>query len=498
MDHAFDRIPHAFARAHLLLWLQVAPDGRHVVAHSAHSDPIARHNAAVRLCGDPERVDWQERDGEALATAIDAAYEAHAARTATRADGTRASAGMAEAALADSSSERDAAAELERSLAQAERDLLSTQGKAPLIQLVDRILFDCLSRGASDIHLQPTADSLLIRRRVDGVLDAGQRVSIALHRPLASRIKVMARLDVAEQLVPQDGRASVTIGTRSIDLRISTIPTAYGERIVIRLLDRTRQPAALAELGMPDEVAAAFAAASMRANGLVLVTGPTGSGKTTTLYAALRALDSTSRNLMTIEDPIEYELSGDEVRVSQAQVNLKKGVSFATGLRHILRQDPDVIMVGEIRDAETAKVAIQAALTGHLVFSTLHTNDALTAVTRLTDLGIEPYLIADALSLVLAQRLVRTCCRMCGGSGRAGGDAACATCAGSGMKGRTGLFEMAVIDQECRERIAARATLDEMRLLARQRGWRTLSMEGQRLVADGRSTAAEVARVVNS
>jgi general secretion pathway protein E len=328
------------------------------------------------------------------------------------------------------------------------------------------------------------------------VLDPGRPVPQGLFKALVGRIKVIGRMDVAERLVPQDGRTSLRIGERAIDVRISTIPTAYGERVVLRLLDSGSQLLDMPALGMPAHIVAPFAGAAGRSSGIVLVTGPTGSGKTTTLYATLRSLQATELNIMTIEDPIEYELSSLGIPISQSQVNPKKGVNFANGLRHILRQDPDVIMVGEIRDAETARIAIQASLTGHLVFSTLHTNDAVTAVTRLIDLGVEPYLVASSLSAVLAQRLVRTCCATCGGKRRVD-ETPCATCHGTGYKGRTGLFELLSVDEPLRGAITRGAGLDELRGLARAGGMRSLGDEGAALMAAGRTTADEVERVVH-
>nr|MBA3708093.1 type II/IV secretion system protein [Planctomycetota bacterium] len=288
----------------------------------------------------------------------------------------------------------------------------------------------------------------------------------------------------------------VVIGERTIDLRISSLPTAYGERMVLRLLDSTNHLCDFPRLGMPELIARPFLEAARRASGIILVTGPTGSGKTTTLYSTLRQLDSRERNIMTIEDPIEYELNALGSPISQSQVNLKKGVNFETGLRHILRQDPDVIMVGEIRDAETARMAIQSSLTGHLVFSTLHTNDAVSAVTRLIDLGVEPYLVAASLSAVLAQRLVRTLCIVCTGTGSTEG-VLCGVCSGSGYKGRVGVFELLVMTEAVKEIIDRRGSLDELRQAAIAQGMRTLADEGKALIAAKRTTAVEIERVIN-
>lgn len=430
---------------------------------------------------------------------------------------------------------------IRQSTVASDRDLLTLDGKGPVIRLVDAILFEALSRNASDIHVQPLADRTLVRYRVDGVLYVARELPHRLAHSLISRVKVMGQMDVAERHAPQDGRATVTVGTlrggshgtatpRSIDLRISTLPTSYGERAVIRLLDNARGTylADFASLGMPPEVQTGLLDRASRSHGILLVTGPTGSGKTTTLYSLLRRIAggeemwaatqpgreigsdnaggragsaqvhpanrrTASRagelNVMTIEDPIEYELSTAGIAISQSQINVKKGVTFATGLRHILRQDPDVVMVGEIRDPETARIAMQASLTGHLVLSTLHTNDAASAVTRLVDLGAEAYLVAAALSAVMAQRLVRCVHGACGGVG-------CAICHGTGYSGRVGVFELLLVDESLRGMIARGAQLPEIREHARSRGIRTLLDEGQRLAAVGITDEAEVRRVL--
>jgi general secretion pathway protein E len=478
-------IPRDFAREHGLL-AQGVMDGAVLLAITATTSPDAVWNTSVHL-GRP--VSTRIAEPEPLHRAIDSAYErtSTAAMAAVQDDEARGH------VISEIAGEED----LDRLLAEADKDLLATEGKAPLVRLVDRLLFGAVQRGASDLHIQPTPDGAIIRHRVDGVLDQGRPLPLTFFRPLISRIKVMGRMDVAEHLIPQDGRATVRIGDRAIDVRISTIPTAYGERVVLRLLDSARQLIDLPDLGMPSSIAVGFQAAAHRTSGIVLVTGPTGSGKTTTLYATLSQLNATERNIMTIEDPIEYELSSIGIPISQSQVNLKKGVNFANGLRHILRQDPDVIMVGEIRDVETARIAIQASLTGHLVFTTLHTNDAISAVSRLIDLGIEPYLVASSLSAVLAQRLVRTRCPACGSSGRTVGGASCPACSGSGYKGRTGVFELLVITEDVRSLISAGASLAEIRTAALAAGMRTFATEGQALVQSERTTRAEMERVLN-
>lgn len=490
------RVPRDFARQHLILSQGCDGDReRLVVGSSAHRCAI--FNTAVVL-GRP--VEYRVGDGEAIARAID---EAYAGRTADSSGVTEADGARGDEAPVGS---------IDALIAEADRNLLSTNGKAPVVRLVDGLLFEALQRRASDVHVQPTAGATLVRIRLDGVLHSVRALSRELTNAVVSRIKVMGRMDIAERRVPQDGRATVTIGDRPIDLRISTLPTSYGERVVIRLLDNTRHIAELEDTGMPPEVLQRYLERATRANGMILLTGPTGSGKTTTLYSTLRRVGTAGLNIMTIEDPIEYELSGMDVgmevgargkagtlagiaggnvgaAISQSQVNPRKGVTFATGLRHILRQDPDVVMVGEIRDAETARIAIQSSMTGHLVFSTLHTNDAVSAVTRLIDLGIEPYLVGAALSAILAQRLVRTLHAQCQGRG-------CTDCMATGFRGRTGLFELLVIDEQIRELVATNAPLARLREMARQGGMRTLQEDGARLVAAGRTTVDEVRRVV--
>jgi len=477
-------IPRDFARQHLILSAGATGGVEHLLV-SDRSNPAAVFNAGVRLRAS---ISTTVIESETLARRIDEAYSA-----------------CPHSPVQPPEAGAEIEADVEQLLRLADRDLLSTEGKGPVVKLVDALLFEALARGASDVHVQPLADRTLVRYRLDGVLQTVRDLPPRLTAPIVSRIKVMGRMDIAERRVPQDGRATVTMGSgRAVDLRISTLPTSYGERAVLRLLDVGRGPGLedLASLGMPAEVEGAFLASAARTSGIVLVTGPTGSGKTTTLYTTLRwlaartdgrdlpgKLDGGDLNIMTIEDPIEYELATAGLAISQAQVNTKKGITFASGLRHILRQDPDVIMVGEIRDAETARIAIQASLTGHLVFSTLHTNDAATAVTRLLDLGVEPYLVASSVSAVLAQRLLRLGHQPCAGEG-------CGACFRSGYSGRTAIFELISVDDAVRGLITAGASATDIRLHVRARGVRGLEQEGESLVAAGRTTRAELERVV--
>jgi general secretion pathway protein E len=396
--------------------------------------------------------------------------------------------------------------ELDVAAVAADGDLLDNATRAPVIKLVNGMLFEAARRRASDVHVQPLEDRLVVRLRIDGVLFDYLNPPGQLHDEIVSRIKVMGGMDIAEKRLPQDGRTTVRIGQRLIDLRISCVPTAHGERVVLRLLDKGARLYELTQLGMAADVLQRFEELIRRSHGMILMTGPTGSGKSTTLYAVLQRIDYRQLNVMTLEDPIEYHLPG----ISQTQVSSRKGMTFATGLRSVLRQDPDVIMVGEIRDTETARLAVQSALTGHLVLSTLHTNDAAGAVARLLDLGIEPYLVADSLLAVGAQRLVRLICPRCkepgkpdpheaaqlGLDGRAvWHGAGCEQCGRTGYHERQGIFELLVVDERIRDLIHERAQASTVRSAGVAAGMRTLRQEGVRSVLAGLTTPAEVVRV---
>ena len=386
-------------------------------------------------------------------------------------------------------------------------DLLSLARQTPVIRLVNMILFEALRRRASDIHVHPMENKLVIRFRVDGMLIDAFSPPLSLAAAISSRLKVMTELDIANRHSPQDGQTSVRIGSRKIDIRFSCIPTVYGERLVLRLLDQSQTQLSLDAVGMSKKMQAELLDLIERPTGIILVTGPTGSGKTTTLYAALSRVDRGSRNVMTIEDPVEYHLDG----ISQMQVNPKRGVTFAAGLRALLRQDPDVILVGEIRDAETAELAIQASLTGHLVLATLHTNDAPSAITRLIDIGVEPYLVTSSLLAVLAQRLLRRTCGACSGSGTgftapsgtgsvqgAGGTPGrCEVCLGTGYKGRVAVYEIMQMNDELR-RLTSRSS-DAVSLLdaARDSGFKTMRDDAAEKIAAGLTDEAEVFRVLH-
>ena len=372
-------------------------------------------------------------------------------------------------------------------------DLLEAANDAPIIRMLNALLTQAAKDGASDIHIEPYERNSSVRFRVDGTLREVVQPNRALHAALISRLKIMAELDIAEKRLPQDGRISLRIGGRAIDVRVSTLPSSHGERAVLRLLDKTESRFTLEGLGMDGEVLSSFARLIQQPHGIVLVTGPTGSGKTTTLYASLGRVDTATTNVLTVEDPVEYELPG----IGQTQVNPKIDLTFAKALRAILRQDPDVIMIGEIRDFETAQIAIQASLTGHLVLATLHTNDAPSAVTRLTDMGVEPFLLSSSLLGVLAQRLVRKLCPACRTQDEKGRWHAvgCPSCASSGYKGRTGIYELMVADSAIQNLIHSRAAESQLFVTAERAGMRTMREDGERLIGSGITSLEELMRV---
>jgi general secretion pathway protein E len=394
-------------------------------------------------------------------------------------------------------------------------DLLDVVNRPPVIRLVNDILFRALQLRASDIHVHPYESKLQIRYRIDGILYDVLSLNKNVLPLIISRIKVMAGMDIAERRLPQDGRCSVRLGQREVDLRVSTVPTSYGERSVLRLLDKSTGLFALNELGLWEDDLPKFDSLLNCSHGVIFVTGPTGSGKTTTLYACLNRINSSEKNVITIEDPIEYQLEG----ISQIQVAMKKGMTFATALRHVLRQDPDVIMVGEVRDIETARMAIQSSLTGHLVFSTLHTNDSAGAVSRLLDLGVEPYLASSSLIAIIAQRLVRKVCPDCRkhseptahelkelGLGEIEANngtkffvgAGCEKCFKTGYRGRTGIYELLLVNGEIQDLIYKKKTAGTIKKVALEAGMKTLRMDGARKVLAGITTVPEVLRVTQA
>jgi general secretion pathway protein E len=387
-------------------------------------------------------------------------------------------------------------------------DLLDAENDAPVIRMINALLTQAVRENASDIHIEPFETRSVVRFRVDGTLKDVIEPHRALHAAMASRIKIMAELDIAEKRLPQDGRITLRLAGRPVDVRVSTLPTGHGERVVLRLLDKDAGRLELSRLGMQGETLVSMDALVKQPHGIVLVTGPTGSGKTTTLYAALSRIDATVTNVMTVEDPIEYDLDG----IGQTQVNPRIDMSFARALRAILRQDPDVIMIGEIRDLETAQIAVQASLTGHLVLATLHTNDTASSVTRLTDMGIEPFLLSSSLLGVLAQRLVRSLCTNCRESyapskpeldlfegeyhsAQLYRPKGCTVCGNSGYRGRTGIYELLIVDDGMRHLIHDHAAEQDLRRYALQHGMRGLRRDGMRLVATGVTSMEELLRV---
>ena len=391
-------------------------------------------------------------------------------------------------------------------------DLERVAGESPIIKFVNYVISNAVKEGASDIHIEPGDKKLKLRYRIDGILFEVMAPPHNMHAPVVSRIKIMSNLDIAERRLPQDGRMRVAIHGRNVDMRVSTLPTSYGEKVVVRILDTGSAKLSLEDLGMGGETLAILKNQISRPHGIILVTGPTGSGKSTTLYGALRTMDFQRLNISTVEDPVEYQLDG----ISQVQVHDRIGMSFAAALRSLLRQDPDVIMVGEIRDEETARIAVQASLTGHLVLSTLHTNDAPSSITRLINIGIEPYLIAASTNAVLAQRLVRRACKHCKTTYQPQADEAafiemygfsadnlfrgegCEQCRHTGFQGRIGLYELLVVDDTYRDIITNNPGVSELRRLCKERGMVTLREDGFNKVHSGLTTIDEVMRVTES
>ena len=455
-------LPYAFARSYQLL---LEEDGDMLTLwHTGHPASGAWNEVMRKY---PVRS-VQQAEAGVLAQRISAAYA------------------LGEMSAATVASEVENDIDLSRMMQElpAVEDLLATSDDAPIVRLLNALLTQAARDGASDIHIEPYEQHSAVRFRVDGTLREVVQPNRALHAALISRLKIMADLDIAEKRLPQDGRISLRIGTRAVDVRVSTLPNAHGERAVLRLLDKSGAKLSLESIGMEGDTLQRFTGLITQPHGIILVTGPTGSGKTTTLYAALSRFDASSSNIMTVEDPVEYELPG----IGQTQVNARIDLDFAKALRAILRQDPDVIMIGEIRDFETAQIAIQASLTGHLVLATLHTNDSASAVTRLTDMGVEPFLLSSSLLGVLAQRLVRKRCPGCLGEG-------CAACGQTGYSGRTGVFELLVTNEGIREQIHNRHSEADIRRAAMAGGMTLMRDDGQRLVQAGLTTLEEVIRV---
>ncbi len=464
-------LPYAYAKANTVL---LEDDGEQLMLWAGETTPAAALGEVTRLF-DVARF---EREASAtLGQRIAAAYAG------------------GESSAAAVIGEVESGVDLSRMMQElpAVEDLLEAADDAPIIRMLNALLTQAAKDGASDIHIEPYERSSSVRFRVDGTLREVVQPNKALHAALISRLKIMAELDIAEKRLPQDGRISLRIGGRAIDVRVSTLPSSHGERAVLRLLDKAESRFTLEGLGMDGEVLDRFSRLIQQPHGIVLVTGPTGSGKTTTLYASLSRVDTATTNVLTVEDPVEYELAG----IGQTQVNAKIDLTFAKALRAILRQDPDVIMIGEIRDYETAQIAIQASLTGHLVLATIHTNDAPSCVTRLIDMGVEPYLLSSSLLGALAQRLVRKLCPSCRRQDAEGRwhPVGCVQCSGTGYKGRTGVYELMVVNENVKELIHNRASEQDLAAAARAAGLKSMREDGDRLVSQGLTSAEEVIRV---
>ncbi len=484
------RLPYAFAKANGLLVKAVGP---------AEAEIFVRENAAPDALGElrrslGRRLRLERVDVARFERLLADAYSGSDESTAE---------------LVDDMGQEVDLTRLVRELPPV-ADLLESADDAPMIRMINAIFMQALRERASDIHLEPFEKHSVVRFRIDGVLRDVVAPHGALHPAMVSRIKIMAQLDIAEKRLPQDGRIALRIGGKPVDVRVSTLPTRHGERAVLRLLDQDRTRLDLEVLGMAADTLNRIDDLVRRPHGILLVTGPTGSGKTTTLYAAISRLDTAALNVMTVEDPVEFDLHG----IGQMQVNPRIDLSFSAALRSILRQDPDVIMIGEIRDAETAQIAVQASLTGHLVLATLHTNDAVSAVTRLMDMGIEPFLLSSTLSGVLAQRLVRCLCPHCRRPDDVGVLAAqarfanppstayravgCPQCGPGGFRGRSGIFELLTIDDTLRRLIHARAGEAQLRQRALEAGGlRTLRDDGVRLLEAGATSLEELLRATS-
>ncbi len=483
-----DILPLPFLRARMIVPVSVS-DGTLVIAMADPLDVDGRE-AIAKATG--RRVSVQVGTEEEIREAIEKAYG----------EGASSMERLVEQ-VGEEGEERTGDERVER--------LIGAASEAPIIRLVNYIMARAIERGASDIHLEPYEKTLRVRYRIDGILEDVESPPKRLQTAMISRVKIMARLNIAESRLPQDGRVKLRIGGQEIDFRVSTVPTLFGESVVIRILDQTSVPLNLERLGFPPETLSRFRQLVSVPHGMILVTGPTGSGKTTTLYGALQEIRTAERKIITIEDPVEYQISG----VNQIQVKPQIGLTFASGLRSIVRQDPDVILVGEVRDRETAEIAIHSALTGHLVLSTLHTNDAAGAITRLLEMGVEEYLLPSSLIGVLAQRLVRTVCEKCSAPREiseafreeilretgfvAEGDLrigkGCDACGGTGYRGRMGIFELLPVGEEIKDLILARADAGAIRARAVARGMVLLREDGWDKTRCGITTIEEVLRV---
>jgi general secretion pathway protein E len=490
-----EAVPATYAQHHYLIGIRKDSDDSEITVVLSKPLDITVLDNVSKMVGAPVKTALASRT--AITAAIDVAYE------------------QKSTVLEEVAEELDSQ-NLDRLVDEvaSSDDLLDVVNRPPVIRLVNDILFRALQLRASDVHIHPYETKIQIRYRVDGILYDTLSLNRNVLSLIVSRIKVMAGMDIAERRMPQDGRCSVRLGQREIDLRVSTVPTSYGERSVLRILDKSTGLFSLDQLGLWKKDLEKFDEVINRSHGVIFVTGPTGSGKSTTLYACLNRIDSIQKNVMTIEDPIEYQLGG----ISQMQVASKKGVTFVNALRHVLRQDPDVIMVGEVRDEETASMCIQSSLTGHLVFSTLHTNDAAGAVSRLLDFQVEPYLVSSSLIGIMAQRLVRRICSTCKEpyqpspkelqelamepdqlkNAKFHKGAGCSKCFDTGYRGRIGIYELMPMNEEIRDMIYHRESAGNIKKRALQFGMNTLRMDGVRKVAAGTTTIAEVLRITQA
>lgn len=486
MTEMMPLIPFGYAKRHGILAVAVEEGTRFI--HLASVSPFVWLELAQYL---PKPFSYERQEKEIFEQTLAMVYQAK------------------DALLAEAN--QDLSAEVDVSLALHDLndlgDLLDIQDDAPIIRLINALFAEAIKRQASDIHLESFEQEMVVRYRMDGLLSPVFKPPKALAPLLVSRIKVMAKLDIAEKRLPQDGRIALKIAGRQVDVRVSTLPSGYGERVVLRLLDKQNARLDLSHLGMSATVKTHLNQLIHEPHGIILVTGPTGSGKTTSLYAMLTELNNPSRNILTVEDPIEYYLEG----IGQTQVNTKVNMTFAKGLRAMLRQDPDVVMVGEIRDLETAEIAVQASLTGHLVLSTLHTNTAIGAITRLQDMGVEPFLLASSLIGVAAQRLVRMLCPHCKIAHHPtpserlflGAEIeciyqpkGCELCVGTGYKGRTGIYELIIVDDHLREMMHNKCSEQDMIRHCRQQ-YPSIRVDGIRRIQGGETTIEEVFRVTN-
>ena len=490
-EDLIERVPISFAKTHGILPIQRTADG---AIRVAITDPLETAPLDdLRLLFENVEVRLELANQRTILGAINEVYDRGASAT--------------DALAEDAAEDLDA---LASEISQEPQDLLEASDDSPIIKLVNSLLQHAVKERASDVHLEPFETELRVRFRIDDVLyEPIKPLPRSLQASIVSRIKIMGGLNIAERRLPQDGRIRLKIAGRDYDVRLSTLPVTHGERVVLRLLPRTTEMTDLERIGFGEQQMAAIQKLIARPNGIILVTGPTGSGKTTTLYAALSSINSTDKNIVTLDDPVEIQLKG----VGQIEISPKIGLTFASGLRSILRQDPNVILIGEIRDLETAEIAIQASLTGHLVFSTLHTNDAPSAITRLVDMGVEPFLVGSSLVAVLAQRLVRVLCKKCREAYAATPEElkeigvrpperqvkvyrakGCADCNFTGYRGRVGIFELMLVDDDLRSLVSQNIDSKTIKQAAVRKGMRTLRGDGALKVLQGITSSAEVLR----